>query len=294
MIRLITLFTCALMLSLCACQKEVVWNLEDVPVEDTTDDDNPPDTSTSGELAIKALQITLSTGDTNTITLKWDANKRFIEYASLGRVAGTDIDYRYKITRGADGRINKIVSTSAGALVFVDSTVYTVHYKGSTSELDYVTDIQYSFIGNIADSTQYTYDGAGHVASKESFSVFFGTSTAVSKNIYEYDAAGNLVSDKIYTPGGSGYELSATSTYTYNTHKPVVQMGEECFIIGSAANISPNDYDQMVTNAVASGTTYTTVASERVYNSYDRPTSATLNVLPQPPGYAMHVLYYYQ
>jgi len=259
-----------------SCQKEIDWS---VP-------------GTDGDLLVKALQVTPSTNDTNIVTFDWDAGKRLLLYKSAGKVNGTATNITNAITRLSDGKIKNIVSKSTLTAGFLDSTVYGFHYSGT--QLAYVIDTQYTLIGAIRDSMAFTYK-SGKVYAKETFTDFLGFISQTSRETFTYDANGNLTIDSVYTPDGSGgFDPGSVTTYTYSNHKNAVVLGEESYAVIGPANVSPNYYTVMVTNAVSSGTTYTTTNSQTNYNSYDRPSETSLTVTPVPPGYDLKLTFFYQ
>ncbi|MES2882457.1 MAG: hypothetical protein V4676_09940 [Bacteroidota bacterium] len=250
--------------------------------------------NTNGDLLVKALEITIATNDTNVLTFEYDAQKRLTNYNSTGVVNGLPTLLNTRITRASDGKILNIVAKSSFS-GGVDSTIYKVFYVAGTNKLSYVLSTQVTFIGDLNDSTTYTYNAAGQVVSKETFSDLFGSWDVVEKRQFTYDANANVVKTESLTPNGSGgYDLNSTSTYTYDGRKTAIQMGDESFIAFGAENFSGSNVTKIVSNAVASGTTYTGIFSGQQFNSFNRPTIGTLTVTPQPPGYSVKLLYYYQ
>lgn len=277
----INLYLCVLTtLVFTACQKEIDWSVA-------------PPAGTDGDLLIRVLQVTPSTHDTNIITFDRDANKRLIEYESAGKVNGIATDILHTITRAADGKILKIKSSSTLTAGLLDSTVYFPHYTGS--KMDYVIDTQYTLFGIVRDSIAYSYDGSGKVVAKETQSDFIGGMSPSSKQLYEYDASGNVITITDQVPDGfGGYDDDATTDINYDGHKNAIVLGEESYIILGASNTSPLNPVKQVSNAVSSGTTYTTTFSNATFNSFNRPRTADLKVTPVPPGYQMKLTYFYQ
>jgi YD repeat-containing protein len=266
-----------LTLSVLSCQKEINW-----------------DDGSNGDLLVKTLQITPATNDTNTITLQWDAARRLLEYKSAGNVNGTATDILHRIIRNADGTINRIISKSSLTAGFLDSTVYTVHYQSGT-RLDYVTDTQYTIIGPVADSIAYTYNPAGYVASKTTYTDVLGTLSPSARENYTYDASGNLVKREVLTADGAGgFDPATQTTYTYSTHKNATTMAEESYIAIGPDNVSKNFPLQSTTDDLVTPTSYSTDFSGTQYNQYDRPSRTSLSLVPKPPGYDLKLLFYYQ
>lgn len=275
-----------LSLLLFSCQKEIGF---DSPTNPGNGGGN-----TNGDLLVRALQITPSTNDTNTISFKWDVSKRLLEYTSFGRVNGAPVSINITILRESDGKIKNIVSKSSFSQG-VDSTVYTVHYQGNTSQLAYVLSTQYSPLGDFKDSSVFTYSSSGQVSSKETFAELFGPMEPLSKQEYTYDGNGNVLQIANYISDfAGGYISTSGSSYTYDAHKTAIQLGEESFMVLGPENVSKNNMTKYVTNAVSSGSTYTSAFVQQQFNSFDRPIQATLTVSPQPPGYNMKLFFFYQ
>ena len=268
-----------LVLVFVSCQKEIDWG-------------TGASAGSDGDLLIKTVQVTPSTNDTNILTLNWDANKRLIQYQSAGKVSSIPTNIVNQISRASDGKITRILSKSSITAGLLDSVVYIPHYNGS--QMDYAIDTQYTLLGPIMDSLIFTYAG-GKVTSKETYTdLFFGLQQS-AKETYEYDANGNVTTVKSYSPDGAGgYDLTATSTYTFDSHRSMITLGEESFLVLGAVNVSPKNFTKQVTNDVASGTTYTTVFTNIQFNSFNRPKSGTLKTTPQPPGYDVKLTMYYQ
>jgi len=252
--------------------------------------------NSNGDLLVKALEITIATHDTNVITVQWDASKRLIDYHSKGKVDGIDEETHYAISRLADGKITKIKQTSALTAGLVDSVVYVVHYVPGTSKLAYDIATQYTFIGELTDSVVFTYDASGAVTSQEDFSDVFGVIAPSSKMQFLYDANGNVTTIKSYSANGSGgYDPVSTDTYTYGPHKSPYTLGEEAFVAIGAPSVSKNDPTGAHIAAINDPThVYDIAYDQQQYNSFDRPVSGVFHVMPQPPGYDVKVLYYYQ
>ena len=268
-----------------SCQKEITGDVK-------SGGNGGTGGSSNGDLLIKGLGITTGTNDTTVSTFGYDANKRLIAYNSTGKANGTNIDLHYTITRLSDGKISRIVFKSA-MQPGLDSGVYYPHYISGTSKLSYVIDTQFTSFGNLRDSVAYIYNSSNQITSKETFGTVFGISIPPTKATYAYDASGNLILMTIYASlGGGGYTQTGINNYTYNTHKSAGTFGEESFIFLGEAYVSKNDGTQGTINT--GGTIYTTTASQKQYNSFDRPTQAVTSLTPKPPGYDGKVFYYYQ
>ena len=262
-----------------SCQKEIDWGLAE---------------NSTADLLVKAVQVTPSTNDTNTITFQWTASRKLLVYKSAGKVNGAATDILHTISRQGDGKITKIVTISSLTAGFLDSTVYFPFYQSGSSQLSYVIDSQYTIIGTIMDSITYSYNGT-QVISKEVFTDLFGTLIPTRKQAYTYDGNGNItvVADSI--PNGSGgYDLGSTTTYTYDSHRSMVTLGEETFIVLDPVNVCKKNFTKQVVNDATGGITSTTTGSQFQFNAVDRPIKFTLSVTPQPPGYDTKMTLFYQ
>jgi hypothetical protein len=276
--KLLLLFP-VLVIVLVSCQKEIDWGLG---------------ANSTAELLVKAVQVTPSTNDTNIITFQWNLARKLIYYKSAGKVNGTATDIIDSIGRQADGKIKKIVSRSSLTAGFVDSTVYFPFYQSGSPNLAYVIDSQYTLIGTLMDSIAYTYQGS-QVKTKETFSNFFGITVPSAKEVYTYDANGNVtvVTDSIPN-GAGGYDIGSITTYTYDFHRSMLTLGEEAYIVLGAANTSKNNFTKQVVNDLSGGNSYTTTGSQYSFTAPDRPYKYTLSITPQPPGYDLKLTCYYQ
>lgn len=278
-----------------SCQKELSYSLADPGGGSNNGSGNPG--SSNGDLLVKAVQVSPATNDTNTITFQWDASKRLTQYTSQGKVQGMAAAILHVITRDNSGKITRVLSKSSFPTASSDSAVYWPVYVTGTSKLAYVKAKEYGgFLGDVNDSAVYVYNAAGQVIQREIFSDLLGTMAPSAKNTFTYDANGNLLVNTQYTANflTGSYSQPAVTTNTWGTHKSAVTLGEEAMISLDPANVSKNELLKQVTNAVQSGSTYTTTMSEQLYNSFDRPTKATLNLMPQPPGYTNKLTYFYQ
>ncbi len=286
--QLLTAFSIVILLA--SCQKEISL---DVPVNGGGG--TPPPGNTNGDLLEKALQLTVGTKDTNTITFQWDAAKRLVVYNSAGTVAGRATNINHTITRAADGKIKTIRSISdfSGA---DDSTIYYFTYAATGSQVRFVTSTQYTPFFTINDSSIFTYNTAGQVTTKETFADLSGTFEPLSKQQYTYDAQGNVLKITNFQADfitGAYTEISA-STNTYDQNKPAYTFGEEAFVIFGLETTSKNNLVKTITNTGGSGNTYTITFTQLQFNSFNRPTQALLGVAPQPPDYNMRIFYFYK
>ncbi len=265
----------ALALFFASCQKEIDWGLN---------------SGADGDLLVKSIEITQATNDSNIITLQYDGQKRLIEYRALGKVNGTTTNITHLISRQSDGKITKIVSRIAGSLI--DSTVYIPTYDGN--KLSYVLGTQYTTFANIEDSVKYTYNGLGFCVEIERFSDITGTMEGISKQTFVHDASGNPITEMMYIADGfGGYDIAITTNYTYNGRKSAVTLGDESLIVFPVTTSAKNDLTEQVVNSLL-GTDLTYAITGQLYNNNNRPRQLSIKITPQPPGYDLKVVNYYQ
>lgn len=280
---------CFVLVAFASCQKEIDWS-----VSNST---QFPGGQTNGDLLVGGLQLSSNNRDTNRLTLSWDANKRLIRYQSAGRVNGVTLYLDTRIIRDTSGRIALMVSKSDTAAVFTDSTEHRIGYVAGTRRMEYSVSTQRGgFFDGSNDSTRYTYNAAGQVTATLTFNDFFGGYSISGRQDIGYDANGNIISveDFVAMPFSTVYQKMATTTFTYDNQKAAATLGEEGWFLNSYSLLSKNNVIRTVSNAVASGTTYTTVASNLQFNSFGRPTRATITTTPANPPSVMNVTYFYQ
>jgi hypothetical protein len=144
-----------LALVIISCQKEITDGTPEQP-------GGGGGGNTNGNLLVKGIQITPATNDTNIVTAEWDASNRLKVYKTNGVVNGFPTQFTSTISRAADGRITKIFSKTDLVASFIDSVIYKPTYVGNTTQLEFVYSTQYSsLLGEINDSSVYTYNAAG-------------------------------------------------------------------------------------------------------------------------------------
>lgn len=253
--------------------------------------------TSNGDLLVKAISITGA--DSTVINMKWDSNKRLIQYLSSGKTNGIATDSKTDIIRESNGNIKKMINSPMGGSAYVDSIVAYVYYQPGTSKIAYVKDINYSsLIGQFSDSIIITYNAAGKISSKETYFENFitGMMEKQSKNNYTYDAQGNLLTNvtSIADPVTGSYAPGFTITNSYDSHLAPANFGDEAFIVKGLndESVSPNHIIKKV--QIGSGTDLTITMSQYQFNTSNRPTSELLSVTPVPPGYTLMVSYFYQ
>jgi hypothetical protein len=262
--------------------------------------------NTEGELLVKMEARTGS--DLNTVLLKWDGEKRLVEYISTGNSMGKDVSGYYKIIRADDGAISYIISKpSANPAVGVDSIVYQVFYKTGTHFLDYTKGTQYITGIESHDSTAYKYAGS-RISEKTVYVESITQDGSLNKSYteqYSYDGQGNLT--KIVTialdPASNTFKTASTVTYTYDAHKCPQQLKEEAYIVAilDQALVSPNNFSKVVMAipAQASWPAYTiTINNGSIqFNSTDKPFKGKYSLSSQPvvtASFDVNYNYYYQ
>lgn len=276
------LISSVLMVVIVSCQKEI---------------DLGTGANSFGDLLIKIQRITPASGDTSIVNFQWDASRRLVKYSATGEVDNNSGDFTHVIARAADGKILRINSESA--FFMADSIAYFPYYESGSFRLAYVIDSQYFSLGpTIMDSVVYTYNGGGRIIETETFSGLPGFLVPTGKKAFTYDGNGNLsvVIDSL-PDGFGGYDLWATTTNTYDSHRPIYQIGEEAFIIADLDPMSisnKNSNKQTRVDAISPGNSYTTTNSQYQFNAADKPIKFTMSTIPQPPGYDMKLTMYYQ
>lgn len=273
-----------LTVSLFSCQKE----LPPLPSDTDTKTDTTPavvDTPvvSQGLLLVKLVQnFKPSSGSsTQTVTtlVTWNSNKQITSYALSGTSNGTAVSATYTFTRNSGGVVTKAVESNFPVTNGYDSIVHTVTYQsGSTTKLKYVTSLQYaSGLGYaLSDSVIYTYDGNGRVSQKETYFGLLGTLIKSSRETYTYDASGNMTKQVVaaWDSNSSSYVTSSTYTFAYSSHKSMVQLGIEAFIVPLQSLASPDYYTTY--SARTESATISNDYSNTTYNSSDMPAYGTV------------------
>ena len=243
---------------------------------------------------VKVVQITPSPADTITNTLKWDANGKLLEYKTVGTANPSVSNTEIMINRAADGKINKIINKTTEPINVNDSVVYTFYYIPGTNRLAYVISIDYGLYGNTKDSSIFTYNAAGKIASKEIFQNFLGSFKPSFKQGFEYDGMGNITRINYFLFDGNSYSQKGQDVNTYDNHKAAMPLGEECFMILEPINASVNNLVGQVSNYTLSGENRTMVISDLVFNSFDRPAKFTMTTTANVFINLQNMTYYYQ
>lgn len=252
--------------------------------------------STNGDLLIKGVSITGS--DTNTINLKWDSNKKLIQYLSSGRTNGVAVNSRIDITRESNGNIKKVFTIPLGASGYIDSIITYVIYQAGTSKISFIKNINYtSILGSYSDSSLITYNSAGKISVKETYLQNFitGVYEKQSKNNYTYDAPGNLITSVVNTPdAGGNYTPVLTISNTYDSHLAAETLGDDAFVVTSLGEEATSVNNLTKKMQSGSGSNVTLTITQQQFNITNRPTSGLITATPIPPGYTLKYTYYYQ
>lgn len=252
--------------------------------------------SSNGDLLVKGVSITGS--DTNTINLKWDSNKKLTQYISSGRTNGIDASSRIDISRESNGNIKKVFTIPLGASGYIDSIITYVIYQAGTSKISYIKNINYtSILGSYSDSSLITYNTAGKISIKETYLQNFitGVYEKQTKNIYTYDAPGNLISSVVNTPDANGnYTPALTITNTYDSHLAAETLGDDAFVLTSLGEEATSVNNLTKKSQSGSGSNVTLTISQQQFNSTNRPISGLITATPIPPGYTLKYTYFYQ
>ncbi|BAV04582.1 hypothetical protein FLA_0574 [Filimonas lacunae] len=254
-----------------------------MPADETNEIDTvitiPPVDTTPAPLYLVKLQqdFTLSGGskESNTTNITWDSNKKITSYAVSGVANGTDISLKYRFDRNSSGKLIAATESNFPTASGYDSIVHKVFYKSGTEQLAYVTSFQYASGFVLNDSIVYTYDVNGYVSQKETYWGLAGMLQKYSRETYTYDGSGNLTKQVIAAwDGSSTYVSSSTLTYTYSTHKTMLKLGVEAFVVPLPSLSSPNYYSEYVQRTENS--TFTNDYINTTYNVNDMPVTGTV------------------
>lgn len=298
------LLAIAVILVFSSCQKGVDWTGVTLP----STGGGTPGTgggSSNGDLLVKGISVNTVTNDTTTVTYSWNSAKKLTRYTSVGKASGFAVGGDYQITRGTDGRIQRIFSipvTGSIPGMSIDSIVYNVVYQGTTTKLQYVLTSSYSSFMDTYDSTVYIYNASNRVEKKETYreSLIGTTMDLVGRETYTYDGSGNIISvSNLSTDPVTGLLVPAGSvTITYTTQKAPFTVGEEAFIFLAPENNSQVCLKKKIQSGTAGGgaTSFTMTADATIQqsNSFGRPTKMTVSITPTPPGYTSNMFFYYQ
>lgn len=300
------LLAVAVILVFSSCQKGVDWTGVTLP----SSGGGTPGTgggggSSNGDLLVKAISVNTTTNDSTTATYSWNSAKKLTRYTTVGKASGFTVGGDYQITRGTDGRIQKIFSipvTGGFPGMSIDSIVYDVVYQGTTTKLQYVLTSTYSSLMDTYDSTVYTYNASNRVEKKETYrEAFIGTTMdLVGRETYTYDGSGNIISvSNLSADPVTGLLVPAGSTtLTYATQKAPFTVGEEAFIFLAPENYSLVSLKKKIQTGTAgggsTGITMTADATIQQSNSFGRPTKMSVSITPTPPGYTANMWFYYQ
>lgn len=272
-----TFLSCVLLALLFAsCQKGLDYELAPDPFNpgggggDTTGGGT---TTVTGDLLVKIQQEVTRGGskEVSTTQISWDSNKRLKEYSVSGMSNGQQVTARYRFTRASDGKITRAVEDNYPGYTNIDSIVRRVYYKPGTSQLAYTVSAQYTTVGELGDSSLFTYDANGRVNSKVVYMSAFGMSMEQSKEEYTYDAAGNLTVQKMYAYNGVSFQLSTTMNYSYGTHKAPMQLNEEAFIVALSSVASPNYYTKYTQTVSGNVVLTSEYPQDGEFSTTDRP-----------------------
>ncbi|RXK87215.1 hypothetical protein [Filimonas effusa] len=210
--------------SIVSCQKGIEWDLSDEEEVDT------------GVLSKIGYQVSTATGGTETSEKQFfrDAQQQLTEYSQSGKLGGQDIGLRYRFTRNTNGKVVRMAEDNYPAATNISSIIRDIYYTGD--KLAYMLSTKYTTTGQLSDSTAFVYGSNGLVSARILYNVVLGTAYAFMKDEFTYDGQLNLVSKKMYTYNGTGYDLNATVSYTYGTNKASLRLPvAETFITGVEA-----------------------------------------------------------
>ena len=237
-----------------------------------------------GEMLVKVESTAFNYVGKDTVV--WNTNGQLISWVEYQTYPFSTYADSFYITRQANGKIISVWerhkhNSSA------DTLIYNVTYRPGSDKISYcLRQRPGTFV--IEDSIFFDYDASGRTIARYSY---YNSGNRVyypsTKYVFEYDANDNLLGYKTYSDNGSGsYSLDNTSSYTYNSHKPAVRMGDLVYIaefFDPALN-SPHDIASSMQDVDAYS------YSNQIYNSYDRPEQITVST----SGYPLVMKFFYK
>ena len=211
--------------------------------------------------------------DSTKATVSYDANGRVNQFTQT-TYPGPTIS-TLTTTRNAYGYLTATSNSSPG---FSATSVITNdgagHYLTNVTTYTFAKDSAlFTYTGSrITQQLHYTNNGTGYMAS--------------SKNIYTYDANGNLLMDSTATSldGGITWTGSARSKFTYDSKINPLQLGHDFLVINGNSSdnqvfIGPNNVLSRVDEDLTAPSTSTT-NFVYTYNSLNEPVSVTGTTSP--------------
>jgi hypothetical protein len=290
--------TVLLMLSgiLVSCQKEILDTDSGTP-------DPPGGGGSTTGLLVKSVGVTDNT-DTLTTLYGYDNQKR-LETETMDGTSGGMVTHSYrKFERDATGRISRILQHSVTDGVATDTSVNQVHYPNA-SGFDYnytLTNISWSGF-SVIDSSTYSYSGGKmmNVTEYLSSSLLGPVGLQTSTFDFTYDGAGRVASIKISStgsvPGGTmqpymteSYSYGSTIDGVYSTNN-----GAQNYLLGGLPN-AINDVVSKIQVQDLTGTSpgvNATVTMSYVIGAGNKPTSVVATTAGAQPSVSK-TTYYYQ
>lgn len=258
----------SLFVLLSACQKEPRFA-----------DPNDPANGGTGGSATKLLRIGSRTGaDSITTNFTYNAAGLLTGIVYEGTVSGQAFDAHIKIVRGAANVIaSYVVTSSLYAAIGVDSVATNYVYDAAASRYKYGV-ARYSFLSiPMADSSVFNYDAAGKLVSAISY-LDDGSGNGYeldTKTEYTYNGS-NIATEKNYSYSGSTAVLDETTSYDqYDANVNPLFFPKDAPVLDMATFYSANNpTKKTVTDHTGTSPVSATGTASYAYNSSKRPTKS--------------------
>lgn len=278
---LLTAILATLCIGLFSCQKEV----DDIF---SNSGNNGGGGNTSGLLTKMVIK---DGSDSSVTTYSYNSANKIVGINAVTVESGATSVTNNTVVRNAQGIIQKIISKSSDLTQFgIDSVVSIVNYN--TSSQHYTSRVlKVSFFGiSFGDSSSFVYDASGKIVTEFDF-LDDGTGTSQNSKFDFTYSGSNMASMKGYDMSSGTPDLQITELFEYDAKFSPLTLGNEAFILNNAFEwLSVNNISRQTVNLVGDPTTYL-ITHTYIYNSSNRPVSATIINDGQPSG---TVNYYYK
>jgi len=217
-------------------------------------------------------------GGSSEYKYEYNSSGQLTKVVLTGVAAGQTIIFQWRLIRDNAGKLTGF-SHKVNIPDYPDSVLYTFHYPTGSANFDYAT-ASYLFAGeSTKDSLLYNIT-LGKITQTQVFQNYGNTGyMATSKNIYTYDANGNIKTVDGYEDLGSGLVRSQNFQYEYDDKSSPLQLGLEAFIF-SPNYVSKNNYIKEIRTDYTTSTSgkQETINYAYQYNSLNKPVSAVVSI----------------